>query len=67
MQDGTILNMVSETPQKKIITRDINFINPEASEVNMAKFVSAFAGLSKNKLKGLHKTVSTEVPLPDDD
>lgn len=65
--DGLSLNMISETPEKKLIKENITFINPEASNNDMTNFIVAFTGLSQNNLKGLQKTQVSTLTLPSND
>lgn len=55
MVRNTSLNLLISKPDKKKINRQITFVNPNASDENLAIFAQAFMALSDNQLKKVQK------------
>lgn len=64
---GTVLNVISETPDKQKVEKTITYANPNASDENLGAFVIGFEGLSANKLKGVQKVRTDDLILPPDE
>ena len=61
--NATTVNMTSEKPGGKTITKAITFINPDATDAQIADFIVGLAGLSNNILKNVEKVSTVSVPF----
>lgn len=54
---------ISKRADGSIVTQKFSDINPDAADSAVAKVVATIAGLSQNTLTGIQKTVTSNVPL----
>lgn len=64
---GTVLNVISETPDKQKVEETIDYANPRADESDLGAFVKGFNNLSQNKLKGVQRIYTDNLIFPPDE
>lgn len=63
--NATAVNMTSERPDKKKITRKLSSVNPKASNEAVTQFVRGLDSLSDNKLSNIEKVTKKDLEIPE--
>lgn len=63
--NSTSVNLTSQRPDKKKVTRKMSSVNPNASEDKVSTFFRALNSLSDNTLTNVEKVTKKDLAIPE--
>ena len=61
---GTSVNMTLKNSSGKVNVRNVNYVNPNIADSDVAKFFASLNGLSTDELTKLEKVQKSDLALP---